>query len=126
MYFDKHLHRRIESDINLKKKKSSSDFVPLSNFGAWQHQKWDKSLRSFTEFRLRVYERDICFIIRMKTTLQMPCILNKGVCTSSTRDLGPPMSPFYTVSHPNPSSSPGYPNFDLMMASRGRNMSSYN
>ena len=32
----------------------------------------------------------------------------------------------YTVSHPNPSSSPGYPNLDLMMASRGRNMSSYN
>ena len=37
-----------------------------------------------------------------------------------------PMTPFYTVSHPNPSSSPGYPNLDLMMASRGRNMSSYN
>jgi len=32
----------------------------------------------------------------------------------------------YTGSHPNPSSSPGYPNLDLMMASRDRNMSSYN
>ena len=41
-------------------------------------------------------------------------------------DRGPPMAPFYTVSHPNPSSSPGYTNLDLMMASRGRNMSSYN
>jgi len=36
------------------------------------------------------------------------------------------MTPFYTVSHPNPSSSPGYPNLDLMMAPRGRNMSAYN
>jgi len=28
--------------------------------------------------------------------------------------------------HPNPSSSPEYPNLNLMMASRGRNMLSYN
>jgi len=42
------------------------------------------------------------------------------------RDLGPPVTPLYTASHPNSSPASGYPNPDLMMASRGRNMSFYN
>jgi len=42
------------------------------------------------------------------------------------RYLGPPMTPLYTASHPNSSPASGYPNLDLMMASRDRNMSFYN
>ena len=42
------------------------------------------------------------------------------------RDLGPPVTPLYTASHPNSSPASEYPNLDLMMASRGRNMSFYN
>jgi len=42
------------------------------------------------------------------------------------RDLGPPMTPFYTAAYPNSSSTLGYLDLDLMMASRGRNMSFYN
>ena len=39
------------------------------------------------------------------------------------RDLDPPTTPTYTNSHLNSNSPPGYPSLDLMMASRGRNMS---
>ena len=44
------------------------------------------------------------------------------------RDLGPPMTPPPFLHREQPNSPPalGYPDLDLMMASRGRNMSFYN
>ena len=56
------------------KKKSSSDFVPQYKFWSMTAPKVRQQLKQLIELRLRVYERDIWFIIRMKTTLQTPCI----------------------------------------------------
>ena len=61
--------------------------------------------------------------VNMNTAFVL-CLLFNSIYFVLFRWMTPP--PFYTASNQNSSSALGYPDLDLMMASRGRNMLFYN